>query len=154
MKNRCISPLTSSHGFDLIWRSSEHVGQFNEVQSDVSSTLLCIIVGIRQRHLARVVRLFHLTDVYRNPCIVLNDVFLLNVLYRADLSKMTSDRQNVKNLQNNLLRRWQKADCCNRATHTTHTHTHTQPFYGPFSGTTWVSRCQKRTSGLYGARGD
>ena len=27
-----------------------------------------------------------------------------------------------------------------------------QPFYGPFSGTTRVSRCQKRTSGLYGAR--
>ena len=24
-----------------------------------------------------------------------------------------------------------------------------QPFYGPFSGTTRVSRCQKRTSGLY-----
>jgi len=34
----------------------------------------------------------------------------------------------------------------------THTHTHTQPFYGPISGTTRVSRCQKRTSGLYGAR--
>jgi len=29
-----------------------------------------------------------------------------------------------------------------------------QPFYGPFSGTTWVSQCQKRTSGLYGARED
>ena len=29
-----------------------------------------------------------------------------------------------------------------------------QPFYSPFSGTTRVSRCQKRTSGLYGARGD
>jgi len=29
-----------------------------------------------------------------------------------------------------------------------------QPFYGPFSGTTRVSQCQKRTSGLYGARGD
>ena len=27
-----------------------------------------------------------------------------------------------------------------------------QPFYGPFSGTTQVSQCQKRTSGLYGAR--
>jgi len=27
-----------------------------------------------------------------------------------------------------------------------------QPFYGPFSRTTWVSRCQKRTSWLYGAR--
>jgi len=25
-----------------------------------------------------------------------------------------------------------------------------QPLYGPFSGTTWVSQCQKRTSGLYG----
>ena len=34
-------------------------------------------------------------------------------------------------------------------------HHHTpQPFYGPFSGTTWVSQCQKRTSGLYGARED
>ena len=29
-----------------------------------------------------------------------------------------------------------------------------QPCYGPFSGTTRVSRCQKRTSGLYGARED
>jgi len=27
-----------------------------------------------------------------------------------------------------------------------------QLFYGPFSGTTWVSCCQKRTSVLYGAR--
>jgi len=33
------------------------------------------------------------------------------------------------------------------------THTHTM-FYGPFLGTTQVSRCQKRTSGLYGARVD
>ena len=29
-----------------------------------------------------------------------------------------------------------------------------QPFYGPFSGTTRVGRCQKRTSGLNGARED
>jgi len=29
-----------------------------------------------------------------------------------------------------------------------------RPFHGPFSGTTRVSWCQKRTSGLYGARGD
>ena len=34
------------------------------------------------------------------------------------------------------------------------THTYTQPFEGPFSGTTRVSRCQKRTSGLYGAGED
>jgi len=34
------------------------------------------------------------------------------------------------------------AECC------------TQPFYGPFSGTTRVSRHQKRTSGPYGARAD
>ena len=33
-------------------------------------------------------------------------------------------------------------------------HTHTQPFYGPISGTTPVSRCQKRTSGLHGGRED
>jgi len=32
--------------------------------------------------------------------------------------------------------------------------TTTQLFYGPFSGTIWVSRCQKRTSGHYGARED
>jgi len=38
---------------------------------------------------------------------------------------------------------------------TVHTATTTpQPFYRPFSGTTWVSRCQKRTSGFYGARED
>jgi len=37
----------------------------------------------------------------------------------------------------------------------THTHTHTHNrFTALFSGTTRVSRCQKRTSGLYGARGD
>jgi len=29
-----------------------------------------------------------------------------------------------------------------------------QLFYGPFSGATQVSRCQKRTSRLYGARWD
>jgi len=29
-----------------------------------------------------------------------------------------------------------------------------QPFYGPFSGTTRVSQCQKRTSELYGAMED
>jgi len=29
-----------------------------------------------------------------------------------------------------------------------------QPFYDPFSGTTRVSRCQTRTSGLYGAGED
>jgi len=29
-----------------------------------------------------------------------------------------------------------------------------QPFYGPLSSTTQVSRCQKRTFGLYGARED
>jgi len=34
------------------------------------------------------------------------------------------------------------------------THTHTPPFYGPFSGITRVSRCQKRTNGLYSARED
>ena len=33
-------------------------------------------------------------------------------------------------------------------------HHTTQPFYGPFSETTGLSRCQKRTSGLYGARED
>jgi len=37
---------------------------------------------------------------------------------------------------------------------TTQTTTPPQPFYGPFSGTTRVSRCQKKTSGLYGARED
>jgi len=31
------------------------------------------------------------------------------------------------------------------------THTHTQPFYGPVSGTTLVNRCQKKTSRLYDA---
>jgi len=37
----------------------------------------------------------------------------------------------------------------------THTHTDTQPFYGTFSRTTRVSRCQKKaSSGLYGTTGD
>jgi len=35
------------------------------------------------------------------------------------------------------------------------TNTNTQPFYDPFSRTTWVSRWQKKaSSGLYGARGN
>jgi len=33
-------------------------------------------------------------------------------------------------------------------------HTTPQPFHGPFSRLTLVSECQKRTSGLYGARED
>jgi len=36
----------------------------------------------------------------------------------------------------------------------THSHAQKKLFYGSFSGTTWVSRRQKRTSGLYGARED
>ena len=32
--------------------------------------------------------------------------------------------------------------------------THTRPFYGPFSGSTRVSQCQKKSSGLDGARED
>jgi len=36
----------------------------------------------------------------------------------------------------------------------TTTTTTPQPFYSPFSGTTQVSLCQNRTSGLYGARED
>jgi len=36
----------------------------------------------------------------------------------------------------------------------TTTTTTPQPFYGRFSGTTRVSWCQKRTSGLYGSRED
>jgi len=32
--------------------------------------------------------------------------------------------------------------------------THTQPSYGPFSGTTRMSWCQKKSYGLYGARED
>jgi len=35
-----------------------------------------------------------------------------------------------------------------------HTTPPPQPFYGPFSRTTRVSRCQMRTSGIYGARED
>jgi len=31
---------------------------------------------------------------------------------------------------------------------------HTTTVFGPFSRTTWVSWCQKKTSGLYGARED
>jgi len=33
-------------------------------------------------------------------------------------------------------------------------HTPPQPFYGPFSGTSRVSRSEKRISGLHGARED
>jgi len=37
---------------------------------------------------------------------------------------------------------------------TTPPHHHTTTVYGPFSGISRASQCQKRTSGLYGARGD
>jgi len=44
--------------------------------------------------------------------------------------------------------------CCRNNTAITE-HTHTQLFHSPFSGTTRVSRYQKKSSsGLYGARGD
>jgi len=39
---------------------------------------------------------------------------------------------------------WRRQDVVQEGTTTTTP----QPFYGPFSGTTQVSRCQKRTSGL------
>jgi len=43
---------------------------------------------------------------------------------------------------------------CSKCQNWTWYHHHTpQPFYGPFSGTTRVSRCQKRTSGLYMVQG-
>jgi len=44
-------------------------------------------------------------------------------------------------------REWYMKDVFSTTTTTT-----PQPFYGPFSGTIRVSRCQKRISGLYGAR--
>jgi len=40
----------------------------------------------------------------------------------------------------------------NHSQHLANPQTTTITIYGPFSGTTRVSRCQKRTSGLYGAR--
>jgi len=43
---------------------------------------------------------------------------------------------------------------CERSENNNKTTTTPQPFYSPFSGTTRVSRCQKRTSGLYDARAD
>ena len=42
----------------------------------------------------------------------------------------------------------------NKSVPLSQTTTQQQPFYGPFSGTTRVSRCQKKTSGLSGARED
>jgi len=44
---------------------------------------------------------------------------------------------------------WEMVDQRSPAYHHT-----TSPFYGPFSGTTRVCRCQKRTSGLHVARED
>jgi len=49
---------------------------------------------------------------------------------------------------------WQARSGITLAMHYRLTTTTPQPSYGFFSGTTRVSRCQKRTSGLYGARGD
>jgi len=46
-------------------------------------------------------------------------------------------------------REWYMKDVFSTTTTTT-----PQPFYGPFSRTTQVSRCMKRISGLYGARED
>jgi len=54
-----------------------------------------------------------------------------------------------------LLRQHSAAHIGNRCMTAQRTHTHTRPFYGPFSGTTRVSRCQKKSSsGLYSARED
>ena len=46
------------------------------------------------------------------------------------------------------------ADQNSRGPYITTHQTTPHPFYGPFSGTTHVSRCQKKTSGLHGARED
>jgi len=57
-------------------------------------------------------------------------------------------------LRVSLPRSMEEANSGNRLTHE-HTHTLIQPFYGPFSGSTRVNQCQKKSSsGLYGARGD
>jgi len=55
--------------------------------------------------------------------------------------------------QANLLASWGETKPNTTNTHIHH-HTTPQPFYSPFSGTTRLSQCQKRTSGLYGARED
>jgi len=76
--------------------------------------------------------------------------YLLTYIVQAMRSIKTKQQKQTTQEQNGTNLNRQKA---NLNTHT-HTHTQTKPFYGPFSGTTQVSRCQKRSSGLYGARED
>jgi len=65
----------------------------------------------------------------------------------ASRSRSSSSAPSEKGLQRSAMY------CASKSLSVTYTTT-PQPFYGPFSGTTRVSRCQKRTSGLYGARED
>jgi len=77
--------------------------------------------------------------------------FLQRIVNMADIlvfasSLSFSELEQEKSMSNGGILRQ-----CLRLGETTTT---TQPFYGPLSGTTRVSRCQKRTHGLYGARED
>jgi len=77
-------------------------------------------------------------------------------IYRAEISKWIAG---TLNLPTYLRPRSphgarEPANRCSKVHLQYTTITPPQPFYGPFSGTTQVRRCQKRTSGLYGARED
>jgi len=70
---------------------------------------------------------------------------------RKSIQKFLCKVANTANKQTNKQR--QKHNLLGGGNYSNH-HTTPQPFHGHFSETTRVRRCQKRTSGLYGARED
>jgi len=85
-------------------------------------------------------------------------ITVMSLIHQWTASSVTSDRRTLLHVTP-LMSATSISSFCSlqfmtAATVNKHTHTHTQPFYCPFSGTTRVSRCQKRASGLYGARED
>jgi len=65
---------------------------------------------------------------------------------------LSSAKHNIVNINTSIS---DHTFCCMNTTNwvVVAVHAHIQLFYGPFSGTTWVSRCQKKYfCGLHGAR--
>ena len=73
----------------------------------------------------------------------------IHIFHAAMRSKVRSNFSHISSPST----RWSIKKCVSKQKHENNI-TPTQPFRGPFPGTTRVSRCQNRTSGLYGARED
>jgi len=85
-----------------------------------------------------------------------NEVTIVGTKFAHDLfpdQELPTDGREVRSLRGNLIRtkgpNIMTAEICNLVLkHPFHTHTHTHPFNGPLSGTTWVGQYQKGKTNL------